>query len=174
MGNICSCLQKDIPKYIISVVGLEEDIKNVLVHIVSGFDKEIKLTKFSEYVITFYDIELIIHAHIITPMIKTLIGLHSSVESAVIYSVDADSKESIGAIREYVEESEVRTKNDIVTVLCRGSYLDNSELDTVKQMFTGNIHDHFEFVKFNNEETDIYVKQTFERIYKILVGRIVN
>lgn len=170
MGNICSCLNTERPKHIISVIGLEDDIKSILVHIVPEFSKEKQLTKFSEHIFDHGNIEVIIHAHIITPMIKSLIKLHSAVESAIIYSIDTDSKESIEAVKILIEDNDSRSKSDMVTVLCRGKYLDNPELEVVKQMFKSNVHNHFELVKFNEEETEIYSKRAFEKIYGKLSG----
>ncbi|WUR03839.1 ADP-ribosylation factor-like protein [Vairimorpha necatrix] len=174
MGNICSCCSSDMPKFIISVVGLEEDIKNVLKYIVPDFNDTQKLMNFTEYIFSYYNAELIIHAHIITELNKNLISLHSTVESAVIYSVEADRPESIKFVKELVEESNVKNNIDIVTVLCRGKYLDHPELDELKILLNENIHNHFEFVKFNPEESENQARKAIEKIYKILLGRINN
>ncbi|KAF9761471.1 hypothetical protein NGRA_2627 [Nosema granulosis] len=164
MGGICSCMKKNKPKCIVSVIGLEEDVKNVLAHIVPDFNREHRLGKFSEYVIKYNEAELLIYAHISNPMIKNLINLHSTSEYATIYAINADNKNSVENAKAIIDDQE-RSHGKLIAVLCRGRYLDNPDLDEIKYLFNENIHDSFEFVKFTEEDTEKYVKLTFDKIH---------
>lgn len=167
MGGICSCAKKTKPKCIVSVIGLEEDVKNILIHVVPDFKRDVKLPKFSEYVITYNKVELLINAHISSPMIKNLINLHSASEFATIYAIDADNKNSVETAKEIIDDHE-RVQGRLITVLCRGRYLDNPALDELKNLFNETIHDAFDFVKFTEEDTGKYVKLAFEKIHNRL------
>ncbi|EQB59958.1 hypothetical protein NAPIS_ORF02481 [Vairimorpha apis BRL 01] len=167
MGNFCSCL--DIPKrkLIISVIGLEEDVQIVLKTILPYYVSN-PLPKFSEHSLVKGRYKIIIHAHIITPLIKSLIKLHFPVESAVIYSIDADNPTSIDHARMLMDEQHIKN-DDSVTILCRGKYLENPVLQEIKDEISGGFHSHLQFVKFEVNEANKYISKAFDKILERLM-----
>ncbi|EOB12488.1 hypothetical protein NBO_427g0005 [Nosema bombycis CQ1] len=167
MGNFCSCLNTKKPKCIVSIIGLEEDVKQILNVIVPNFDPHICLSKFSEYPITYNNAEIIINAHINNSLIKNLINLHSKSEFASIYAINADNKLSLESARNIMDDQE-RIQGKLISVLCKGKYLDSPGINELKVMFQETIHDSFDFVKYTDEEVVKTVKMTFDKIHNRL------
>lgn len=168
MGSFCSCL--DIPrrKKIISVVGLEEDVQIILKTIIPKYVSN-SLPKFSEHSIIKGKYEIIIHAHIITPMIKSLIKLHFPVESAIIYSINVDNPTSIDHARMLIEDQHIKNE-DSVTLLCRGKYLENPVLEEIKEEISGSVHSHLQFVKFGVVDAEKNIREAVDKVIEKLTN----
>ncbi|AFN82383.1 hypothetical protein EROM_010380 [Encephalitozoon romaleae SJ-2008] len=139
-------------KYVITLLGLQEDQRHVLKHSISSYNMDKPLRPFSEDICIANGMELILQSLDDNADLYEIRGIHMGLAAGVIFAVDADNKSSVEKCIALINEDTTKTK-DIIVVLCRSNIYGNESVQELKRTCDEIGHGKIEFILYEESRS---------------------
>lgn len=138
-------------KYVVTLLGREEDQRHVLRHCVAGYKGDKPVRPFSEEICITNGMELILQSLDDNADLYEIRGIHMSHAAAVVFAVDADSKGSVDKCIGLLNEDATKTK-DVIVVLCRSNIYGSECVDALRRTCDEIGHGKIEFILYEESK----------------------
>ncbi|CAD24929.1 hypothetical protein [Encephalitozoon cuniculi GB-M1] len=138
-------------KYIVALLGRQEDQRHVLKHSVSGYKEDKSLRPFSEDTCIANGMELIFQSLDDNADLYEIRGIHTSLAAAVVFAVNADNKASVERCIALINEDAIKTRDTIV-VLCRSDIYGSEAVQELKRTCDEIAHGKIEFILYEESK----------------------
>ncbi|ADM10910.1 uncharacterized protein Eint_010470 [Encephalitozoon intestinalis ATCC 50506] len=139
-------------KYVVALLGLEEDQRHVLKHSVSNYKEDKSLRPFSEDTCIANGMELIFQSLDDNADLYEIRGIHMGLSAAVVFAVDADNKTSVEKCITLIGEDATKTK-DVIVVLCKSNIYGNESVQELKRTCDEISHGKIEFILYEESRS---------------------
>jgi hypothetical protein len=155
------CCGRSRKKYLVALLGREADQRNILFHVVPDFKSDEKLRSISEHTVSMGGMDLILQSLDDSQSLYDIRKMHIKHAHALIFAVDADSKESVEACISLIKENATKTK-DAILVLVQSYIHNNKDIDQVRSAFSELQHGKVEFIVYGENRCTSSIWRGFD------------
>jgi hypothetical protein len=155
------CCGRNKHKYLVALLGREEDQKNILFHVVPDFRSDEKLRPISEHIVSMGSADLILQSLDDSQNLYDIRRMHISHAHALVFAVDADNKESVEACVSLIKENTSRTK-DVILVLVQSYTVHNKDVDRIRNAFSELHHGKAELIVYGENKCTSSIWRGFD------------
>lgn len=152
------CCRETRKKYVVALLGRQDDQKHVLEHAISGYRCEKFLRPVSEDALATNGVELIFQSLDDNRDLHEIRGIHIGHTAAILFAVDAGNKASVDVCLSLIGEETTKTK-DVVLVLCRSNIYNNEAVDEIRRMCEDIGHGKIELVVYEDSRASASISR---------------